>query len=138
MCSHTGFIFTVSFFVIPSAATDNVTNSSLMLRALTRINLAPHIMFSPRVAFCLQLLTPNYSLSLPLLYFPSHCPLTWIRCDGSPLHPPSFLFLRFKYFSRPHFIYIPASSPRLPIHRSLHISFFLSPPVSPPWQPWPS
>lgn len=131
MCSCVGWTFLSSNIV-----THNVTNSSLMLRALIQINLARHIMFSPPVAFCLTLLTPHYSLSLP--YFPSHCPLTCVPLNGSFSLLAIVPLPRFKYFSRLHFIYIPASSPRLLIHRSLHIALFLSPPVSPPWQPWPS
>lgn len=43
------------FFQLSNTAANNVTNLSLMLRALIQINLAPHMMFSPPFAFCLQL-----------------------------------------------------------------------------------
>lgn len=125
-------------FLSSNIVTDNVANLSLMLRAL--IEMANHIMFSPLVTFCLPLLTPPYPI-FPTLLLPYSISPPIVHLPVSGLIDLSFSIIslsHFKYFSRPHFIYIPASSPCLLIHRSLHISLFLSPPVSPPWQPWPS
>lgn len=75
-------------------------------------------------------LTPASKFSLP---FSTHLyPLFSICLSHAIISP-------FKYFSLPHFIYTLVSSPRLPVHRSLHI-----PPPPPscqgahPPQPWPS
>lgn len=112
---------------------DNLINLSSLLQFLIKIKVADHNMFSQPVAFCFLLQTLLHSFSLiftfPFVNVPVSCKIDLSLCIISLSH--------LKYFSRPHIVYIPASSPRLLIHRSLHISL-LSLPVSPPWQPWPS
>jgi len=106
-----------------------MTNSSLLLRALIQINLAPQFMFSPPVAFCLQLLTPHYSLSLLLLYCPAQCPLTCILFNRSVSHPLSFLILDI--------FHIATSSTYLPpLPASPSIAHYISSSFSPcQWAP---
>lgn len=124
------------FFLSSNIIADTMTDPSEMLRALILINLARHIVLSSPVA-------SSSTFNPSLLFFTAAIfPLLL----STYLYPAWQIFLSlaivslpcFKYFSRLHFIYIPASSPRLLTHCSLHIALFLSPPVSPPWQPWPS
>lgn len=105
---------------------DNVTNLSLMYRALIQMNLANQIMFSPPVGYCLPLLTPSYSFSPLLAHFPSHCPLTCIPLNRSFFCSPSFLALIL------NISHVPTSSTyQPPLPASSSIAHFISPSFSP-------
>lgn len=83
-------------------------------------------MFSPPVAFCLPLPTPHYSVSPPLLYFPSHRPLTCTVFNRSLFHFPSFLAFIL------NISHVPTSSTyRPPLPASSSIAHFISPSFSP-------
>lgn len=71
------------------------------------------------------------NVSPSLLLAPPIDHSTCVTPNPSSFCAPSFPSPIFKHFSRPHFIYIAASSPRLLIHCSPHISPFLSRSLSP-------
>lgn len=78
-----------------------------------------------------QKIKKQRNVSPSLLLAPPIDHSTCVTPNPSSFCAPSFPSPIFKHFSRPHFIYIAASSPRLLIHCSPHISPFLSRSLSP-------